>query len=602
MPIPFILGAAAAAAAAIGGLAAHSVAKENNKEAERILEEAKDIYYSGKRSLEEAQKATEEALLKLGYSKKEVLETSVKQFLENYKKIKDVEIKKSLGLNEIENFSIKNQEALELKEMSNIYESAFSKGAAGAATGAVIALAASGSLPVVTGVLSTAGSLAVAGNIGAAAGLAGSALSLATSLTPLAAIAAPVMLFTGISSVMKADENLEKARTVRYQADAAVAEMRVAETLCKGIARNAEMFNDLLYKLNTMFLYCNNLLDGLIKRKTWIFRKKVKSKSLTEDELKLVAVTRALAGAVKAVIDTPILNKDGKISEKAELLYKETNQKMESFVSAVEEIERSNIKASNLSNKFNIKNTLFLAVILTLIISIVFFIGSFFNQESTNKLEKVVTQESDKQVAEKKGIEINNLEKDSLSEKFENVETNFNSLDKTEKVSDIEEIVNNTQDLEETDDFNLNNEIKAENKVLYNDIPIANTDKIINSSQEQEAKVSDIEEIVNNTQDLEETDNFNLNNEIKAENKVLYNDIPIANTDKIINSSQEQETKVLEKSDSKIDPLNKTVNKIEKTKKKVKKTSNKYNGPERNQFILLNGKSVFIDSNGNIVR
>ena len=547
MPIPFILGAAAAAAAAIGGLAAHSVAKENNKEAERILEEAKDIYYSGKRSLEEAQKATEEALLKLGYSKKEVLETSVKQFLENYKKIKDVEIKKSLGLNEIENFSIKNQEALELKEMSNIYESAFSKGAAGAATGAVIALAASGSLPVVTGVLSTAGSLAVAGNIGAAAGLAGSALSLATSLTPLAAIAAPVMLFTGISSVMKADENLEKARTVRYQADAAVAEMRVAETLCKGIARNAEMFNDLLYKLNTMFSYCNNLLDGLIKRKTWIFRKKVKSKSLTEDELKLVAVTRALAGAVKAVIDTPILNKDGKISEKAELLYKETNQKMESFVSAVEEIERSNIKASNLSNKFNIKNTLFLAVILTLIISIVFFIGSFFNQESTNKLEKVVTQESDKQVAEKKGIEINNLEKDSLSEKFENVETNFNSLDKTEKVSDIEEIVNNTQDLEETDDFNLNNEIKAENKVLYNDIPIANTDKIINSSQEQE-------------------------------------------------------TKVLEKSDSKIDPLNKTVNKIEKTKKKVKKTSNKYNGPERNQFILLNGKSVFIDSNGNIVR
>ncbi len=547
MPIPFILGAAAAAAAAIGGLAAHSVAKENNKEAERILEEAKDIYYSGKRSLEEAQKATEEALLKLGYSKKEVLETSVKQFLENYKKIKDVEIKKSLGLNEIENFSIKNQEALELKEMSNIYESAFSKGAAGAATGAVIALAASGSLPVVTGVLSTAGSLAVAGNIGAAAGLAGSALSLATSLTPLAAIAAPVMLFTGISSVMKADENLEKARTVRYQADAAVAEMRVAETLCKGIARNAEMFNDLLYKLNTMFSYCNNLLDGLIKRKTWIFRKKVKSKSLTEDELKLVAVTRALAGAVKAVIDTPILNKDGKISEKAELLYKETNQKMESFVSAVEEIERSNIKASNSSNKFNIKNILFLAVILTLIISIVFFIGSLFNQESTNKLEKVITQESDKQVVEKNGIEINSLEKDSLLEKFENVETNFNSLNKNEKVSDTEDIINNTQDLEETDNFNLNNEMKDENKVLYNDIPISNKDKVINSSQEQEAKVS-------------------------------------------------------EKSDSKIDSLNKTVNKIEKTKKKVKKTSNKYNGPERNQFILLNGKSVFIDSNGNIVR
>ena len=101
---------------------------------------------------------------------------------------------------------------------------------------------------------------------------------------------------------------------------------------------------------------------------------------------------------------------------------------------------------------------------------------------------------------------------------------------------------------------------------------------------------------------MEETDNFNLNNEMKDENKVLYNDIPMSNKAKVINSSQEQEAKVSEKSDSKIDSLNKTVNKIEKTKKKVKKTSNKYNGPERNQFILLNGKSVFIDSNGNIVR
>lgn len=371
MPIPFLVGGLAAAA--IGGLAAHSKAKDYNKRAESILEEAEDIYYSGKRSLEEAQKATEESLLKLGYSKKEVLETSVKQFLENYQKIKEVEIKKSIGLNEIANFSIKNQEALELKEMSNIYESAFSKGATGAAAGAVIALAASGSLPVVTGVLSTAGGLAVAGNIGAAAGLAGSALSLASSLTPLAAIAAPVVLFTGISSVLKAEENLEKARTSKHQAELAVEKMATAETLCRGISRNAEMFDELLGKLNVMFLHCNNLLTGVIKRKTWFFNKKVKSKSLTEDELKLIAVTRALAGAVKAIIDTPILNQEGEISKKSNLVYKETNTKLNNFATAIKEIQRSNIEQVNTSNKINIKNVLFITFVLSLILGVFYF-------------------------------------------------------------------------------------------------------------------------------------------------------------------------------------------------------------------------------------
>ena len=41
------------------------------------------------------------------------------------------------------------------------------------------------------------------------------------AMTPLAAIAAPVVLFTGISSSFKADENLEKAKTMYAEAEAA---------------------------------------------------------------------------------------------------------------------------------------------------------------------------------------------------------------------------------------------------------------------------------------------------------------------------------------------------------------------------------------------
>ena len=133
------------------------------------------------------------------------------------------------------------------------------------------------------------------------------------------------------------------------------------------------MFDELLGKLNVMFLHCNNLLTGVIKRKTWFFNKKVKSKSLTEDELKLIAVTRALAGAVKAIIDTPILNQEGEISKKSNLVYKETNTKLNNFATAIKEIQRSNIEQVNTSNKINIKNALFITFVLSLILGVFYF-------------------------------------------------------------------------------------------------------------------------------------------------------------------------------------------------------------------------------------
>ena len=261
MPIPFLL-AGLGVAAGIIGASGHISAKETNEKAQRISEDAQDIYNSAKVSLEEAQNNTESSLLKLGYSKKNVLESSIKQFLQSYDKIKHINFKESVGINEISKFTIDKQEAIQLREMSDIYQSTFSSGATGAAAGAVIALAASGSLPIVTGVLSTAGTAFVAGEVGMAAGLAGSALSFGAAMTPLAAIAAPVLLFTGISSSIKADENLEKAKCMYAEAEVACEKMKTAETLCVAIVRKADMFDGLLGELNVMFAECARLSES----------------------------------------------------------------------------------------------------------------------------------------------------------------------------------------------------------------------------------------------------------------------------------------------------------------------------------------------------
>lgn len=345
MPLPLLLGLAALGAAAIG-IEAQSDAKEKNERAQSIANDAQSLYNTSKRSLEIAQEGTENSLLELGNAKKKVLETSINQFLIAYDRIKNIEMSESVGLDEIKNFSLEKQDTIQLREMSDIYQATFSSGAAGAATGAVIALAASGSLPVVTGTLSVAGSALAAGEIGMAAGLAGSALSFGAAMTPLAAIAAPALLFSGISASMKADENLEKARTMYAEAEAASEKMETSKALCKAIADRADMYDNLLDELNGMFAYCTGMLDGVIQKKMGVFKNKtVDARTFTEEELKLVAVTRSLAGAVKAVIDTPILTAEGVVSSESEVVYEDTTKRLPAFVEAVEEVKTANYSA-----------------------------------------------------------------------------------------------------------------------------------------------------------------------------------------------------------------------------------------------------------------
>lgn len=263
MAIPLII----AGAAGLLGLGGHLSAKETNEMAQRISEEAKEIYDNAKASLESEQKVTEQSLLKLGNCKKKVMDRSIDRFLTAYDRIKEVQLSDSIGLNELSKFSVDKQDAIELQEMSNIYSSSISTGATGAAAGAVIALAASGSLPIITGTLSVAGSALAMGEIGLAANLAGSALSFGAAMTPLSAIAAPVMLFTGISASMKADENLEKANVMRAEAEEACEKMAVAETLCKAISDRSNMFDKLLVDLDAMYGTCTVLLDQVTKKK-----------------------------------------------------------------------------------------------------------------------------------------------------------------------------------------------------------------------------------------------------------------------------------------------------------------------------------------------
>lgn len=335
MPLPLFLLGGLAAAVGIGG---HIDAKETNEKAQKLSNDAQTLYNNAKYSLESAKNRSESSLKALGTTKKTVMETSVKQFLRAYDRIKDFKFSNTVESNELSKLMVNNNSVLQLQQMTDIYESAFSSGATGAATGALIALAASGSLPIVTGTLSIAGSALAAGEIGAAASIAGSALSFGAAMTPLAAVAAPVILFTGISSSLKADENLEKARRTYSEAEAAAEKMKISETLCNSISQKSGMFNSLLTELNVMFSASAMLMDDVTRNIEKERASGQRDNVFKKEEIELIAVSRALCGAVKTILDTPILDSKGNITEESQKAYDNVRQSLPDLSQRMERV------------------------------------------------------------------------------------------------------------------------------------------------------------------------------------------------------------------------------------------------------------------------
>ena len=165
-------------------------------------------------------------------------------------------------------------------------------------------------------------------------------------MTPLAAVAAPVVLFTGISASLKADENLEKAQTMYAQAESACEQMKLSETLCKGIYDRSVMFNKLLDDLNGMFSGCAAQMEAVINKKIKkLKRDRLTAEDFTPEEIKLLSVAGSLAHAVKAVIDTPMLSKEGTLTQESAEMYDNTVEMLPALESQYSEVKQINYRA-----------------------------------------------------------------------------------------------------------------------------------------------------------------------------------------------------------------------------------------------------------------
>ena len=328
MPLPFILGAIAVAAGAAGVKKGYDAHQKNN-EAERLINEAKGLQNRAQTNLDRARKSANNSLQSLGKLKLDIMSNNMYRFVNAFSQIHNVELSSSQGIEELKDLNFSKDELAEMKKMVDMGLNISSGAAQGTIAGGLAALGAYGGATTL-GVASTG--TAISALSGAAASnatlaflgggsLAAGGFGMAGGMAVLGGlVAGPALAILGFTMNSKAEENLEKARTQLAKVKKACEEVKVVVDRCSKIKERTDMFTNLLKRLNLLFGQITDQLEGVIANSGNDYS------NYSKESKNIVGISASLAKAVKTVIDTPILTKEGKVDDNALIAYSEAER------------------------------------------------------------------------------------------------------------------------------------------------------------------------------------------------------------------------------------------------------------------------------------
>lgn len=298
----------------------HSV----NQEAESTNQRAKYIIENAKGEAEEGRRKALGALADLGKAKVTVLRSSVKDFIDLFEQIHNIELDDSVGLDEFKNLRFDIEDMRSLKKMQSIAVSSFQGGVSGIGLGTLAAFctyngtmafgaASTGTaISALHGAAATNATLAFLGGGSLAAG----GMGITGGMMVLGGIVTvPFLAVMGFSMYSRAKANKEIAYSNLAEAKKFQEEVQTMVTACKAIEEYSTMYCTLLMKLNrTVF---NSLLYLL---KQVIDDSGVDYDCYDHQAKEIVMANLAVAKAVKTIIDTPILTEEGALSDESKRL------------------------------------------------------------------------------------------------------------------------------------------------------------------------------------------------------------------------------------------------------------------------------------------
>ena len=318
MPLPFLVAGAAAAATGIFGVSKAMDASDRNGEARIIAANAQRRAERAQKNAESARERTQESLTILGQRKADVLTHTMIAFFHAFEQIHDIELTDSAGIRELERFQLQEGDLPELRQLGE-FATSFASGAASGAVGG--GLMAFGAYSGVSALGAASTGAAISGLSGAAAtnatlawlgggSLAAGGFGVAGGTALLGGlVAGPAVAILGWTMDSKSRENLVRAEESEDQARAMEAELATVCDLCNGITDRSRMFTRLIDTLDTILSKQPRYLSHILAAFGTDYRR------YNPTQKKIVACALSAAGALKAAIDTPILNEDGALNE-----------------------------------------------------------------------------------------------------------------------------------------------------------------------------------------------------------------------------------------------------------------------------------------------
>ena len=323
MPIPFLFIAAGVGSGLVGvgkGIKAgidQKEANDTNEMAERKVDRAKE-------KANESRKNCGYAIDSLGKKKVAVLDDSIKKFIIEFEKLNHVELTESTGLNELQKIVLDKKLFTELKDLQGMASSLAGGLTSGAMAGALATASTGTAIATLSGAAATNATLAFFGGGSLAAG----GLGMAGGTAVLGGlVAGPALAVLGFVAGAKASKNLDAANANYAKAREFEEEMKTVAALCYGIRRRAAMFNRFLIRLQIVFDPIVFEMAKIIKEKGTDYRE------FSDDEKKCVASAMSLAGAIKAVLDTPILDEAGNLTEESGEIIAISQKKVDEIMS-----------------------------------------------------------------------------------------------------------------------------------------------------------------------------------------------------------------------------------------------------------------------------
>ena len=320
MPLPFIpliVAGAAAVSTAIAGKKGYD-SYQNIKETKEIAEQTEKRYKSAFNNFESTRKQTNERFEKYGKVKLEVLNGSMSSFVKEFKKLKNVDFSNNTAIDSLDKVSDIDFFMREVEKQTVKAAQIMGSGVSAIAGGGLAAMGAMGAattfglastgtaIASLSGVAATNATLAFFGGGSLAAG----GLGMAGGMVVLGGIAlAPALALGSIIFASSTEKKLEKMKTQRAEINVEIEKLNSAKNIMSEIGTYTVKVNQLAKNVDQLLSKYVGILAQIIDAKGNDYR------SFQSNEKELTKHTYELAVVMKHLLDSSIIDEEGKLSK-----------------------------------------------------------------------------------------------------------------------------------------------------------------------------------------------------------------------------------------------------------------------------------------------